>query len=86
MSETPRQEVLRRAQAIGVDVLDNSPRGGLDVNLWTPPGIVWRATGGHSLTVCFYTNRAAGWRVLLEDVQLGTDPCGDPDCETCEEE
>lgn len=45
---------------------------------------VWKATGTHSLAVEFYSDRPAGWRALLEDVQKGTEPCTDDLCDWCE--
>lgn len=83
--ETPRQECLRRIAEVGADWQENTPDGGLDADTWTPPGIVWQATGTHGLVISYGTDRPAAWRDLLEDLRAGTMPCVDPDCETCQE-
>lgn len=84
---TPRQESLRLIEAAGADFVDYG--GGpyaLHVNAWTPPGKAWMATGGHSLSVHYATNRPAGWVALLADLRCGVQGCDLPDCESCEED
>lgn len=79
-----RSEALRLIREAGADFVDRSARGELTGDTFTPPGIVWHATGCHALVVHFRTDPAAGWAALLDDVRLGTEPCRLVDCENCE--
>lgn len=71
-------------QLVG-DVLDNSGPGEVDVNVYSPAGYMWVATDCHSLTVRFFTDPAAGWATLEEDLRKGLMACDVTDCEVCGE-
>lgn len=79
-----RQRVLGFAAEHDVDVSDRDSVG-LDVNLWSPPGVAWFATGGHSLSGFDATDRARGWAELWSDVSAGLVRCELPGCEFCAE-
>jgi hypothetical protein len=83
MAATPRQEALRLIEEAQGDVHDLSEPGELDMSIYSPVGAVWNATDCHTLVVCFYTDRPAGWKHLLTDLRLGTRPCDIEDCEIC---
>lgn len=83
MSQTARQEVLEFISVNSVDMEDNSTAKELDLNLWSPAGKVWSATGCHTLSVHFWNDKPAGWKYLLEDVRLGLEDCEILDCEGC---
>lgn len=81
---TPKQEALTLISQYGAELQDLSrDRFGLDVNVWLPAGLVWEASACHVISVCFYTDRPAGWRALLQDLRAGVTPCCQSDCETC---
>jgi len=52
-------------------------------NVDAPAGMVWRSTGCHTIAVGYSTDRAAGWRFIIAEVEQGTEPCDDPECEAC---
>jgi hypothetical protein len=56
----------------------------VDVNVWSPVGVVWRATGCHSLSTYSVNDRLYAWASLLADLELGDDVCDTDDCETCQ--
>lgn len=81
-NRTARQEVLSLAAAAGADLeVEDGP--GLHASVWAPAGVNWKATGGHSVSVHYFTDRPAGWADLAADLRLGTEPCTDPECDTC---
>lgn len=82
---TPRQECLAIIERIGADVLDNNEPHVLNLNLWSPPGVIWTATGCHALVAYDYGSRPLGWKSLLRDLRLGVEPCTTPNCEGCEQ-
>jgi hypothetical protein len=82
---SPRQAALRLLDEYGADVQDMSGPGELLLSVWSPTGLVWRSTGGHSLSVSYHTDRPAGWRWLLGELRQGVEPCDNDDCETCHE-
>lgn len=82
--ETPRQKALRLIKEYGGD-FNEWDSDGLEGDIWSPKGLVWSATDTHCLVISFYTDRPAGWKALLEDLELGVEPCTTPDCEGCEE-
>ena len=79
-----KREALERIAAVGGEFYDwGDERTELLGSAETPAGIVWTATGCHSLAVNFHTDRPAGWRSLLADVRAGTESCTLEDCEYC---
>lgn len=81
---TPKQEALNLIDRFGAELQDLSrDRFSLDVNVWAPAGSIWHASSCHVVSVCFHTDRAAGWRALVQDLRSGVGPCRTPDCETC---
>jgi hypothetical protein len=82
--ETPRQRCLRLIEEYGGD-FQEWDSDGLEGDVWSPKGVVWAATDCHTIAVSFYTDRPAGWKALLEDLEQGVVPCEQPDCDTCED-
>jgi len=58
---------------------------GIDLELSAPSGKTWRATGDHVLVEHpeNETERNGALRQLLENAEMGTDPCEDATCEVC---
>lgn len=83
---TPRQEALALIARVGADFNDRSAgeRDRLVADAFTPVGVIWAATGCHTLVIANNTNRPEGWRQFLDDLRQGTRPCDQPDCDTCE--
>lgn len=79
-----KKSVDRFVAANGIEVDDHSAdRSELDVTLWSPAGRVWVATGCHTLSICWYSERTEAWRELWSDVKLGLEACDQPGCEIC---
>lgn len=80
-----RTEAKRLIEEYGADLLDMSHPGVamMDVNVWSPVGSMWKATGCHSLTAYNYTDARAGWTWLLNELRTGMEPCDNKECETC---
>lgn len=82
-ARTLRARALATIEALGGDLLDNSDRDDINLNVWSPPGKIWLATDCHSLTARWYTHPAQGWASLLEDLDKGLIPCDAVDCDGC---
>ena len=80
---TPRQECLAIIAEHGAELFDIGTRAQLLGSVWTPPGLVWYATGCHVISLGYHTDRSDGWVELLADLRKGTDRCDQPDCDTC---
>lgn len=81
---TPKQIVEQAIAEHDLDLDDYSSKATeFRASLYSPAGVVFRATGCHLLTVNYSTDRPAGWRSLAEDLAAGFEACEDPDCETC---
>ena len=78
-----RQDVLAAVDALGLDIEDSSGPGELLVSLWSPAGTAFAATGCHSLSVVYYSDRPAGWADLAADLRAGLEACTDDECDTC---
>jgi hypothetical protein len=82
---TPRQQVLAAVRKVDGCLYVEPAPGQLIGSAHTGPGLAWKATDCHTLAVNWMTDRPAGWRSLLADIELGTEPCTEPDCEQCAE-
>ena len=80
-----KAKALAKIREIDGHFYDSSGLSELIASAITPRGLVWHATGCHTLTVGFRTDRAAGWQSLLSDLLMGTERCTDEDCEMCAE-
>jgi hypothetical protein len=80
---TPRQEVLTLLERYGADVLNRNEPLVFDMDAWSPAGVVWVATGCHSLTCYSVNDTDYGWRSLRDDLRYGVAPCTNAECETC---
>jgi hypothetical protein len=67
-----------------LDEHDGGP-GELHASVWSPSGRVWRATNCHLVAIGYRTDRTAGWRALVADLEKGLDLCTDPKCDVCPE-
>lgn len=99
--QTSRQKAHTLAAELGVS-LDSFWTGavrGMGVPSWgvawdveAPDGMVWNATGSHTLTWEWIAERGhpeakAGrwWTFLVEDLEVGVSPCEErPCCEWCD--
>lgn len=80
------KKVLAAIEAAGGEFEDWGGRTELRGCAALPAGTVWEATGAHTIAVHYYSDRPAGWRTLLQDVQQGTRPCDLQQCDICEDE
>lgn len=83
-SLSPRQEALALIAQYRADFNDWGGHDELCGDVWSPFGIVWKATGSHCIALNYKTNRPAGWRFLVEDLRAGVEPCTTPACEGCQ--
>ena len=82
---TPRQAVLAAVEQVGGEFGDWSGPGEFRADAWTPPGLVWVASGCHVVAWEFYSDRPAGWRAALDDVRAGVRPCDQTPCDVCDD-
>ena len=80
-----KQKVERYCAEHDVDFQDNTGEMAIELNCWSPPGKVWKATGAHSLVMVSYTDKTWAWGELWKDMRQGfyDDQCT-PDCEGCQ--
>lgn len=77
------RKVLKAIEDAGGSFEDWGSARELRGNAELPAGLVWQATDCHIISVCFYSDRPAGWRALGRDVAQGVRPCDQDDCDTC---
>lgn len=81
-----RNQIYAAVRALGGHLYDSSGvRYRVEVTVWTPKGLVWSTTGGHTLAVSDFTHAAEAWRDLGSRIEKGTEPCTNVDCDVCEE-
>lgn len=81
---THAQQVRRRLDALGAEVTDTSPRGGLQLTAILPAGVRWFATGTHTLHLDYPAGaRDAGFTEGLRMIKGGTFECTAEVCERC---
>lgn len=81
----------QRAEAFcakhNIELDDSSSRYEIDISMYTPKGIRFRATDCHtSVTAFSYLegSKADGWKHVWEDLSFGVEECDTPDCGYCE--
>lgn len=80
-----RVEAFCRENDIELD--DSSDRYDIDISMYTPKGIRFKATDCHtSVTAFSYLegSKADGWRHVWEDLCFGLEECDEPNCGFCE--
>ncbi len=65
----------RLAKKLGVEI-DTYAR-----DAWAPKGYVFASTGTH--VVVFDDDGKCDWEGLLADLEMGLEPCRDPNCDVC---
>lgn len=81
---TARQEVLQRIDDLGLELDDYGERDEFLATISAPPGVTFVASGCHVLAFGFLSDRPAGWRAALDDLQHGVEPCDQQPCDVCE--
>lgn len=62
-----------------------------DFHVDAPRGFVWKASGCHCLTAPHANEQGQSWKReayddLIDRMKMGLEPCGDADCQICNEE
>jgi len=85
---TTKQKLITKAKELGVEVYVELDWGFHEeekhIELRTPAGIIFEATGCHAAVTCDYNLREV-YRAAYEDLIMGIRPCIDPHCEVCNE-
>jgi hypothetical protein len=85
MSTKARVEAFCAKHNIELD--DSSTRYDIDISVYTPKGIRFKATNCHSAVTAFSYlegNKEDGWRHVWDDLSFGLEECDEPNCGFCE--
>jgi hypothetical protein len=80
-----KAEAFCRENNIELD--DSCDRDNIDISVYTPKGIRFKATDCHTAVTAFSRfegTKADGWRHVWEDLSFGIEECDEPNCGYCE--
>lgn len=85
MPRVRKRRLLTKAREMGVDVEIRKTSLGWDVDMWSPAGKVFAATGCHSaVTNLMGVTAGETYAAAMEDLEAGLLPCEIEECENCE--
>lgn len=82
-----KQKVEAFCKKNNIEIDDSSSRYDIDISMYTPKGVRFKATECHTSVIAFSYlegTKADGWRYSWEDLAFGIEECDTPDCGYCE--